>query len=145
MKAHGLFPIRKKGKDSKKPSVQPIRIPLEPTGRSPPRSRVPVGAPRLRPASPTRLRVAHLPSSEQNISASLEATSRHKGQMALPLTRPSYEGIKGQPLHHGTQDRRYRAAVPTVEVTGVPSTDSGHRSAIPDAVAALWEIGRAHV
>ena len=88
------------------------------------------------------MRVAHLPSSEQNISASLEATSRHKGQMALPLTRPSYEGIKGQPLHHGTQDRRYRAAVPTVEVTGVPSADSGHRSAIPDVVAALWDLRR---
>ena len=30
MEAHGLLPIWKKGKDSKKPSMRPIRIPLEP-------------------------------------------------------------------------------------------------------------------
>ena len=122
--------------------MRPIRIPLEPAGRSPPRSRVPVETPRLRPTSPTRSRVAHLLSSGQNISASLEAISRHKGQTALPLTRLSYEGIKGQPLRHGTQDKRRQAAIPTVDVTGVPSTDSGHRSAIPDAVAALWDLRR---
>ena len=34
------------------------------------------------------------------------------------------------------------AAIPTVDVTGVPSADSGHRSAIPDAVAALWDLRR---
>ena len=45
-------------------------------------------------------------------SASLEATSRHKGQTALPLTRPSYGGIKGQPLLHSAQDRRCQAAIP---------------------------------
>jgi len=59
-KAHGLLPIREKGNDSKKPSVRPIHIPLEPAERSLPRSRVP-----LRPAgqSPPRSRVADLPSS----------------------------------------------------------------------------------
>src|SRR6185436_1499302 len=59
-KAHGLLPIQRKGKDSKKPSVRPIHIPLEPVERSPPRSRVP-----LRPAgqSPPRSREADLPSS----------------------------------------------------------------------------------
>src|SRR6185312_2830456 len=59
-KAHGLFLIQRKGKDSKKPSVRPIHIPLELAERSLPRLRVP-----LRPAgqSPPRSRVADLPSS----------------------------------------------------------------------------------
>ena len=41
MKAHGLLLIQRKGKDSKKPSMRPIRIPLEPAERSLPRSTVP--------------------------------------------------------------------------------------------------------
>ena len=49
-----------------------------------------------------------------------------------------YEGIKSRPLHHGSKDRRCQAATPTVDVIGVPSADSGHHSAIPDAVAVLW-------
>src|SRR6185312_9853849 len=65
---------------------------------------------------------------------------RHKGQMAPLPSRSPYDGIKGQPLRHGTRDRRRRAAIPTVDVTRVPSADSGHRSAIPDAVAALWDL-----
>ena len=71
MKDLGLLPIRRKGKDSKKPSVRPIHIPLEPAERSPPRSRVP-----LSPTgqSPPRSRVADLPSSRQAISASLEGS-----------------------------------------------------------------------
>ena len=32
--------------------------------------------------------------------------------MALPLTRPSYGGIKCQPLLHSSQDRRRQAAIP---------------------------------
>ena len=106
--------------------------------------------PQLRPVPPPRSRVANLPSSGQTtsaslegrpssghlISASLEATPRHKGQMALPLNRSPYGGIKGQPLLHGSQDGRRRAAIPTVDVTGVSSADFSHRSAIPDAVAA---------
>ena len=85
--------------------------------------------PRLRPASPPRSRVANLPSSGQNISASLEGSeptleqgesssprSRppldEEGQTALPLTRPSYGLIKCQPLHHSAQDRRRQAAIP---------------------------------
>src|SRR6185437_16073824 len=86
----------------------------------PPRTRGAISAslegshrdPRLRPASPPRSRVANLPSSGQNISASLEATLRRKGQTALPLTRPSYGGIKCQPLLHSAQDRRCQAAIP---------------------------------
>ena len=82
------------------------------------------------------------PSTTPRISASLEAIPRRKGQTALPLTRPSYEGIKGQPLLHGSQDRRRRAAIPTVDVTGVSSADFSHRSAISDAVAVLWDLRR---
>jgi len=63
-------------------------------------------------SSPPRSRVADLPSSKQLISASLEATPRHKGQTALPLTRPSYRGIKCQPLLHSAQDRRRQTAIP---------------------------------
>jgi len=63
-------------------------------------------------SSPPRSRVADLPSSRQLISASLEATPRRKGQTALPLTRPSYGGIKCQPLLHSAQDRRRQAAIP---------------------------------
>ena len=122
-KSNGLLPIRKKGKDSKKPSMRPIHIPLEPAERSPPRSRVPLG-----PAG--------------QISASLEATPRHKGQTAPPPNRSPYEGIKSQPLHHGSKCGRRQATTPTVDVTGVPSADSGHHSAIPDAVAAPWDLRR---
>src|SRR6185437_1189533 len=119
------FQIRKKGKDSKKPSMWPIRTPLRPTERSPPRSRV-----------------ADLPSSGWPISASLEAVSRHKGQTAPPPNRPPYEGIKGQPLHHGSKGGRRQTATPAVGVTGAPFTDPGHRSATPVAVATLWGIQR---
>ena len=53
--------------------MRPIRIPLEPAKRSPPRSRVPLG-----PAgqTPPRSRVADLPSSGSLISASLEGSPR---------------------------------------------------------------------
>ena len=68
--------------------------------------------PRLRPAFPSRSRVANLPSSGHRISAPLEPTPRRKGQTALPLTRSSYGGIKGQPLHHIAQDKRRQAAIP---------------------------------
>ena len=98
--------------------------------------------PRLRPASPPRSRVANLPSSRHLISASLEATPRHKGQTAPPLNRSPYGGIKGQPLLHGSQDGRRRAAIPTVDVTGVSSADFSLCSVIPDAVAALWDLRR---
>ena len=96
--------------------------------------------PRLRPASPLRSRVANLPSSRQNISASLEATPWHKRQTAMPLTRPPYGGVKGQPLLHRTDD--VRPPFPTGAVTGVPSANFDYCSAIPDAVATLWDLRR---
>src|SRR6185437_8970841 len=76
------------------------------------------------------------------ISALLEATPRRKGQTAPPPNRLPYEGIKSQPLHHGSKDGRCQAATPTVDVIGVPSADSGHLSAIPDAVAAPRDLRR---
>ena len=42
----------------------------------------------------------------------LEATPRRKGQIVLPLTRPSYGGTKCQPLLHSAQDRWRQAAIP---------------------------------
>ena len=139
-----------------KPSMWPIRTPLRPTEQSPPRSRVAdlpssgslISAPLegspgtldRANASPPRSRTADLPSSGWPISASLEAVSRHKGQTAPPPNRPPYEGIKSQPLRHGSKDGRRQTATPAVDVTGVPSTDPGHRSATPVAVATLWSI-----
>jgi len=63
-------------------------------------------------SSPPCSRVVDLPSSRQLISASLEANPRHKGQTALPLTRPSHGSNKCQPLLHSAQDRRRQAAIP---------------------------------
>src|SRR6185437_10930157 len=166
------FQIRKKGKDSKKPTRWPIRTPLDHANASPPRSRTadlpssgwPISAsledsgpalervanlrlargqrtcPRAGGQSPPRSRTADLPSSGWPISASLEAVSRHKGQTAPPPNRPPYEGIKSQPLCHGSKDGRRQTATPAVDMTGVPSTDPGHRSATPVAVATLWSI-----
>src|SRR6185437_10973337 len=96
--------------------------------------------PRAGGQSPPRSRTADLPSSGWPISASLEAVSRHKGQTAPPPNRPPYEGIKSQPLRHGSKDGRRQTATPAVDVTGVPSADPGHRSATPVAVATLWSI-----
>ena len=41
-----------------------------------------------------------------------KATLRQKGQTALPLTRPPYEDIKGQPLLNSARVRRRQAAIP---------------------------------
>ena len=68
--------------------------------------------PRPRPASPPRSRVANLPSSGANHLHLARGHPRRKGQTALPLTRPSYGGIKCQPLLHSAQDRRRQAAIP---------------------------------
>src|SRR6185437_11437513 len=80
-----------------------------------------------------------LPSSKQNVSASLEATPRRKGQTALPLTRPPNGGINANHSSTAPGSDGVRSPFPTVAVTGVSSANSGHCSAIPDAVATLWE------
>ena len=89
------FQSGRKERTQRSPACSPLASSLEPAERSPPRSKV-----------------ADLPSSRHLISASLEATPRHKGQTALPLTHPSYGGIKCQPLLHSAQDRRRQAAIP---------------------------------
>ena len=153
------FQIRKKGKDSKKPSMWPIRTPLRPTeqisasleGSGSTLERVthlrlarglPPGTLDRVNTSPPRSRTADLPSNGWPISASLEALSRHKGQN-VPAAQPPYEGIKSQPLHHSSKGRRRQTTTPAVDVTGVPSTDPGHRSATPVAVAVLWAFNAA--
>src|SRR6185503_13436153 len=94
-KAHGLLLIQRKEKDSKKPSVRPIRIPLKPAERSPPRSRVPLG-----PAgqTPPRSGVAQGPSTARLISASLEGSGSTLERVTrLRLTRGhlSAQGTNG--------------------------------------------------
>ena len=86
--------------------------PLEPAGRSRPRSIAPRRDPRPRPAPPPRSRGASLPSREQIDSTSLEATPRQEGQTTFPRTRPPYGGIKCQPPLHSARIRRRQAAIP---------------------------------
>ena len=60
--------------------------------------------------------------------------------MALPLTRPPYGGINANYPSTALGSDGVRPPFPTVAVTGVPSTNSGHCTAIPDAVAILWDL-----
>ena len=85
------FQIRKKGKDSKKPSMWPIRTPLRPTEQSPPRSRV-----------------ADLPSSGSLISASLEGSPRDPRprkhiSASLEVSGPALERVANLRLARGQQ------------------------------------------
>src|SRR6185312_7093574 len=94
------FQIWKKGKDSKKPSVWPIRTPLRPAEQSPPRSRV-----------------ADLPSSGSLISASLEGSPqdprpRKRISASLEDSGPALERVAKSPPRSrpslGTRDKRPR-------------------------------------
>ena len=112
--------------------------------------------PRLRPASPPRSRAANLPSSRQIISSSLEGSepALEQGEPSPPRSRPPLNEEDKRPCrsparrtealnanHSSTEPRTDGVRPPflTVAVTRVPSANSGHCSAIPDAVAALWE------
>ena len=66
-----------------------------------------------------------------------KATPQQKGQTALPLTRPPYEGIKCQSLLHSARVRRCQAASPHSGSDRSPVRQL--RSLLPGAVAALWE------
>ena len=77
------------------------------------------------------------PSTAPRASASLEDTPRQKGQTALPLTRPPYEGIKCQPVLHSARVRRRQAATPHSGSDRSPVLQL--RSLLPGAVATLWE------
>ena len=79
------------------------------------------------------------PSTAPRASASLEATPRRKRQTAFPLTRPPYGGINANYPSTALGSDGVRLPFPTVAVTGVLSANLGHCSAIPDAVAMLWE------
>ena len=112
--------------------------------------------PRLRPASPLRSRVANLPSSRKIVSASLEGSepTLEQGESSPSRSRPPLDEKDKRPFrsparrtealnanHSSTAPGTdgVRPPFPTVVVTGVPSANSGHCSAIPDAVAAQWE------
>ena len=112
--------------------------------------------PRPRPASPPRSRVASLPSGRRIVSASLEGSepTLERGESSLSRSRPPLDEKDKRPFcsparrtealnanHSSTAPRSdgVRPPFPTVAVTGVPSANSGHCSAIPDAVAVLWE------
>ena len=112
--------------------------------------------PRPRPASPPLSRVASLPSGRRIISASLEGSepTLEQGESSPSRSRPPLDVKDKRPCrsparrtealnanNSSTTPRTdgVRPSFPTVAVTGVPSTNSGHCSAIPDAVAALWE------
>ena len=112
--------------------------------------------PRLRTASPPRSRVASLPSGRRIISASLKGSepTLEQGESSPSRSRPPLDEKDKRPFrsparrtealnanHSSTAPRSdgVRLPFPTVAVTGVPSANSGHCSAIPDAVATLWE------
>ena len=65
---------------------------------------LPLGAP-----SPTRIKCEGL---RRALLTPSKANPWQKGQTALPLTRPPYEGIKCQPLLHSARVRRRQAAIP---------------------------------
>ena len=156
------FQIRRKGKDSKKPNprpmytVRPLRAPSNPRGnlrlaRGPPAKTLD-----KRLTFPLRSRVVSLPSRDRIDSASLEGREPTLGgadRLRLAQGHPSTEETNGPSArpprctealnaNHslaapGSDD--VRPPFPTVAVTGVPSANSGHCSAIPGTVATLWE------
>src|SRR6185295_19029369 len=98
------FQIRKRGKDSKKPSMWPIRTPLRPTEQSLPRSRV-----------------ADLPSSGSLTSAALEGSPRDprprkRISASLEDSGPTLERVANLRLARGrlsAQETNGPAAQPT--------------------------------
>ena len=112
--------------------------------------------PRPRPASLPHSRVASLPSGRRIVSALLEGSepTLARGESSPSRSRPPLDEEDKQPFHsparrtealnanHSSTAPRSDGVsppFPIVAVTGVPSTNSGHCSAIPDAVATLWE------
>ena len=96
------------------------------------------------------------PSTAPRVSASLEGSepTLEQGESSPPRSRPPLDKEDKRPCrspagrteslnanHSSTATRTdgVRSPFPTVAVTGAPSANSGDCSAIPDAVAALWE------
>jgi len=90
----------------------------------------------LKAPSPTRIKCEWL---RRALLTPGKATPRQKGQTVLPLTRPPYGGINANHSSTAPKLDGIRPPFPTVAGTGVSSANSGHCSAIPDAVAILWE------
>ena len=135
IRAHNLLPIWDKGKDSKKPNtrptytVRPVRTPLEPAGRSPPRSRAPRRGPRQLPLPSLRSRVANLPSGKRVNSASLEGNEPTLGkadQLHLARGHPSTERTNG-PSAQPPAVRRHQT--PTTPLQHPGQMASGRHSA----------------
>ena len=122
--------------------MRPIRTPLGPAGRSPLRSRAPIGTLELRPASPHRSRAANLP------RAGNSSPPRSRPPIGIRDKRPCRSPTRcagALKVNHSSTAPRadgVRPPFPTVAVTEVPSANSGHCSAIPDAVAAQWDLRR---
>jgi len=96
------------------------------------------------------------PSTAPHVSASLEGSepTLEQGESSPSRSRPPLDVKDKRPFcsparrtgalnatHSSTAPRTdgVRPLFPTVAMTGVPSANSGHCSAIPDAVATLWE------
>ena len=118
--------------------MRPIRPPSDPRGDL-----------RLARGLPSR------PSTAPRISASLEGSepTLEQGESSPPRSRPPVDIKDNRPFrspahctealnaNHSTTalgTDSVRPPFPTGAVTGVQSANSGHCSAIPDAVAALW-------
>ena len=113
--------------------------PLEPAGRSPPRSRAPRQDSRPCPASPPRSRVASLPSRERIDSASLEATPRQEDKRPFRSPARRTEALNANHSSTAPGSDGVRPPRRTAAVTRIPSANSGHCSTIPGTVAPLWE------
>ena len=145
MKVHGLLPIQCKGKDSKKPSprpkntMRPIQTPSNPWGNLP-RSRAPRQDPRQHPASLPRSRVASLPSSKWIDSASSKPPHDGKDKTAIRPPARRTEALNANHSAAAPGLDGVRLPLRTVVATRVLSANSGHCTAIPGAVAPLWEL-----
>ena len=66
--------------------------------------------------------------------------------MALPLTRPSYGGIKYQPLLHSAQVRRRQAAIPHSGCDRSPVRQLHLTTRVAPGLPPAWEgVRRRHV
>ena len=97
-----------------------------------------------RPSTAPRVS-ASLKDSEPTLELSKSSPSRSRPPLdvkdKLPFRSPARRTEALNANHSSTAARTdgVRPPFPTVAVTGVPSANSGHCSAIPDAVAAMWE------
>src|SRR6185295_17866222 len=124
------FQIRKKGKDSNKPSRWPIRTPLRPTEQSPHRSRV-----------------ADLPSSGSLISASIEGSPRDprprkRISASLEDSRPALERVANLRLAQGqrTCPRAGGQSPPRSRTADLPSSGWPISASLEDSGPALERV-----